>query len=501
MLDCSSDVTLQRAVDILFVIDNSGSMGEEQGTLAANFAAFIDVLESDQIGANYRIGVTTTDELGLRASSCRQRLSEFIWEGELNGQQIYVNAQQDGCLNSCLYDEISLLPVEIGEDATAVRPWLEKNRGRSNLPPDIAMTDALQCLGPQGIDGFGFEGPLESMRRVLVDEPQGFVRDSALLAVIFVTDEADCSMPSNHQSLISGELARPLWSDPYGDRPTSAVCWNAGVECVGGPGVYETCYAQDKGWDASPAAEGDAVLYSISRYVDTLRDVARGKEVRGGNGQVLVAVIAGVPEDYPDGGTIVYQDSALPDFNREYGIGPGCDRGTESVGSPPGIPPVRLREFAEAFAVDRRNLFSICSDDYTVALEQIADAIANLSQRACVPGCVSDAVPNVRGLQPNCLVREQTTAGDERDVDPCIVTNDGWLMPGGADVCYRTMGDKSGQTRTPADDMTAQCVTLGANLEVALERMGGAPAPAGSAVRVDCDLAGPIGTTCQEIGL
>src|SRR5690349_19893924 len=45
-------------MDLLFVIDNSGSMGQEQTNLIANFATFIDVL--DQSGLDYRVAVTTT---------------------------------------------------------------------------------------------------------------------------------------------------------------------------------------------------------------------------------------------------------------------------------------------------------------------------------------------------------------------------------------------------------------------------------------------------------
>jgi hypothetical protein len=498
--DCETRVRLQRAADILFVIDNSGSMGSEQGTLAANFAAFVEVLERDQVGADYRIGVTTTDLKGLRASSCRLRLEEFIWEGRLAGMDLYEDARGPGCLDSCAHETVPLLATTTTTDGSArVRPWLEKGPDGSNLPADIDMASAMQCIGPQGINGSGYEAPLESMRHVLVDDPAGFVRDDALLAIIFVTDEADCSMPLDHQWVLTSDAGRALWSDPLGDRPTSAACWNSGVACDGGPGIYDGCYSVDRAWDGGIEADPEAaVLFPIQRYVDTLRELARGKERRGGNGQVLVAVIAGVPHDYPDGGELVYRDSAVPEFNLEYGIGPGCDWGTEMIHDPPGIPPVRLREFAESFATGSRNVFSICSPDYTVALEDIATAIANLSQRACVPGCVLDVNPTVAGLQPNCTVREQVLEGVELPVERCTLTNDGWRMPAGAEVCYRMLGDADGSTRTPADDMTAQCITLGANLEVVLERADGGPAPVGSIVRVDCELTGPIGTPCQD---
>ncbi|MBC8068794.1 MAG: VWA domain-containing protein, partial [Deltaproteobacteria bacterium] len=57
--DGGIQLTINRDVDVLFVIDNSGSMGEAQASLSRSFSVFIDVLEKAE--ANYRIGVTTTD--------------------------------------------------------------------------------------------------------------------------------------------------------------------------------------------------------------------------------------------------------------------------------------------------------------------------------------------------------------------------------------------------------------------------------------------------------
>ena len=49
-------------IDFLFIIDNSGSMCEEQSNLTANFRAFSDFL-FDELGsaADYRIAVSSTD--------------------------------------------------------------------------------------------------------------------------------------------------------------------------------------------------------------------------------------------------------------------------------------------------------------------------------------------------------------------------------------------------------------------------------------------------------
>src|SRR5262249_32833488 len=46
-------------VDVLWVVDNSGSMFEEQTALTANFSSFIQFADAQQI--DYQIGVTSTD--------------------------------------------------------------------------------------------------------------------------------------------------------------------------------------------------------------------------------------------------------------------------------------------------------------------------------------------------------------------------------------------------------------------------------------------------------
>ena len=47
------------SADVLFVIDNSASMAEEQAQLAANFAVFVEALQDSN--ADFKLGVTTMD--------------------------------------------------------------------------------------------------------------------------------------------------------------------------------------------------------------------------------------------------------------------------------------------------------------------------------------------------------------------------------------------------------------------------------------------------------
>lgn len=483
---CTVRLSLRRAVDILFVIDNSGSMGGEQATLARSFASFIQVLEEQQVGANYRIGLTTTDGTGfMRADSCRSRLYEFEFSW-LFGE---IDERQTGCLDNCAIDNLTLNP-----------PWVEKDAGTTNLPDGLDLTTVLQCIGPQGINGPGFEAPLESMRAALLVNPTGFVRDDALLAVIFVTDEADCSMGSGTESWIQSPEGTVFWT--VDDRASSGACWKAGVTCDGGPGTYANCYAVNKDRNGLPTdIEMESVLYPLSRYENALTSIAQEKQELGGQGEVLVALLAGVPLDYPETGEVIYQDSFDPEFTAEYGIGPGCGQGTESVHSPPGIPPVRLREFAESFETVGRNIFSICNDDYSVALQNIADAIGEVNTRACVSGCVSDSDPATSGLQPVCTLVERASVDDPGiAVGPCIETDEGWNFPTPAvDVCYRSLTDRNDATLSPFDNMSAQCVTVGSNLELVVERREGAPVATGTAVEVRCDLEAPAGIRCEDI--
>jgi hypothetical protein len=484
------DIELEQGcskVDFLFVVDNSGSMGGEQGTLVQSFASFIEVLEDQQVGANYRIGVTTTAGDGfLRATSCRSRLEEFMFEWQFGT----LDERDRGCLQNCAHDVLDI-----------AQPWVEKSEGTTNLPEGIDMAAALQCIGPQGINGPGFERPLEAMLSAIRDPTSGFLRQDALFAVIFLTDEADCSASDENLDWLQFSGIE-FWTNP--DRSTSGSCWNAGVTCLGGPTVYDDCFPQDKDMSGQPTSDGDeAVLYPVQRYIDELNALAQKKQAEGGQGQVLLSLIAGVPLDYPETGQIVYQASDFPDFNIEYGIGPACERGTETVNDPPGIPDVRLRKVVEAFAGEDPNVFSICSEDYGVALVSIAEAIGDITERACVGGCVADDNPNQGGLQPSCMLVERFPPEEglaDRPVEPCVVTLDGWEFPDAdAAACYRALVDHDGSTPTPSDDMTAQCITRGFNLELLVERRPGVPIPSGTSIDVDCNLLGQPGLTCDDI--
>jgi hypothetical protein len=517
---------VNRDVDVLFVIDNSGSMGEEQATLAANVPALIDVLEQEHVRANYRIGITTTDngnewcpvgsttpEAGkMVLSSCKSRLQDFLFN---NGE---VDVQDLACNDICLLTdaELQIAPTTTDFDPTpSPRPWLENNLGEKNIPESTSMVDAFRCFGPQGINGCGFESQLESMYLALKraentgEAEYGFVRPTAILAVVFLTDETDCSYNKSYSEIFAEDGNRVFWSDPAASYPTSAVCWNAGVTCTGDPSNYDTCEPVNKDVDGNEGvSDAEAVLHPMSRYYGLLDGLEAQKQDFNANQEIIVGLIGGVDSQ----GTVHYASVAQtdPEYENNFGIGPGC-MAPPPVGSTDpitAVPPVRERALVDRYS--EGNMFSICESDYSPALEQIASRIADQIRPACYANCAQDTNPNTATLEPECTVEEQSPGNPATVIDECLREGDtyaidpltgGYTMPSDAvNVCHAMRIDASQSTPSMSDDMSLECIDGNYNLEFAIERRPGFPAAAGTTIAADCLLADSPDVTCPGIG-
>lgn len=149
-------------IDILFVVDNSGSMGEEQTNLATNFPAFIQVI--DESGLDWRVAVTSTD-------------MDYTYYQQTPLGNLPMSST--GGENGAMLQRCSM-----------ARRWIEKT------DPDAATT--FGCAASLGTDGSPDEMPLAAVRaafdeRMADGTNAGFHRDDALLAVVMLTDENDCS--------------------------------------------------------------------------------------------------------------------------------------------------------------------------------------------------------------------------------------------------------------------------------------------------------------------
>ncbi|HVI00502.1 MAG TPA: hypothetical protein VM869_17415 [Enhygromyxa sp.] len=521
-------LTVNKDVDILFIIDNSGSMGEEQANLGANFPSFIGVLEQDGVEANYRIGVTTTDngndwcnagtttpEGGkLVLSPCTTRLNDFIFADQADVQDL-------ACNDICDLDEtqLEILPSTTDQDSTpSPRPWLENIEGKKNIPETTDMAAAFACFGPQGINGCGFESQLESMYLALTraqtntEASYGFLRASAILAIVFVTDEVDCSYNKTYSEIFDADGNKVFWSDPTAVYPTSAVCWNAGVDCTGDPSGYETCEPVNKDVDGnSGVSDSEAVLHPMSRYIGLVEGLEQEKQEINANQEVIVALIGGVSNT----GDVFYASVANTDpaFEENFGIGPGCtapnpDPMGEDVTA---VPPVRLRAMTEHFTPD--NMFSICESDYSPALEAIARRIEDQIQPACYTKCVKDTDAATATVDPECTVEENPPGNGSEDVlriEECLRDANGYVidpatedysMPAdGVNVCYALLTDESAATGSTADDMSDECVEGNFNLEFKIARRPGFPAEGGTSISATCSLADFPEVSCPGIG-
>ena len=512
-------ISIGKDVDILFVIDNSGSMGEEQAILAANVASFIQVLEADDVEADYRIGITTTDmgnpwcpadsttpEQGrLVMSSCKNRLADFLFSGTVDVQDLACN---DIC--SLTDAELEILPTTTAVDPDPKpRPWLERIAGKKNIPASTNTADAFACFGPQGVNGCGYESQLESMYFSLVrartetEESYGFMRDNAILAVIFLTDEEDCSYNTEWAEIFDSDGNQVFWSDPSADLPTSALCWNAGVVCQGDPSSYDICDPVNKGVNGElDVDDEEAVLRPVSRYVNLVEGIELEKQALDPSQEVIVALIGGVDAS----GVPYYADSPDPEFQELFGIGPGCEAPNPLDPENPiqAIPPVRLRDMTKAFT--ENNMFSICESDYSPALEAVADRIRTQIQPACFPSCVADSDPGTELVDASCTV-SQVPGGPIpeclRDENGYVIdneTNDLAMPTADDNVCYALRTDKAGLTADPADDMSEECIDANFNLEFEIERRIGFPGTEGATLSADCDLSPTPAATCPGIG-
>ena len=162
------------AVDLLFVIDNSPSMGAKQDGLAASFPALLDGLATALGGTpDLHVGVISTD-LGIAPYST------------------------DTC--SVQGDDGALLGSSATASCTvAPEPFIidvDDGAGGRRTNYTGAIGDTFSCLARLGTGGCGFEQPLASMKRALDGEVPGnagFLRPGAFLAVVILSDEDDCS--------------------------------------------------------------------------------------------------------------------------------------------------------------------------------------------------------------------------------------------------------------------------------------------------------------------
>jgi hypothetical protein len=155
-------------VDFLFVIDNSGSMSDEQISLINNFPTFITGIEATLETVNsIHVGVTTTDDYWYNVVGCTTIGGLVVQTGGGDSSMALCGPYEDGANFMTEEDDLAVAfgcAARVGTDGSADERQMQ------------AVISAVD--GSQGAMGQCNEG---------------FIREDALLVIVIITDEPDAN--------------------------------------------------------------------------------------------------------------------------------------------------------------------------------------------------------------------------------------------------------------------------------------------------------------------
>jgi len=405
-------------IDVLFMVDNSGSMDAMQAQLRTRFPLFLQVfhqLAQQGTFVDLHVGVVTSDYGAGKTGA------------------------GTGCAPSPGGNLGKLQALGRLADATCVAPlhgdhfikyvFAETGDGASNLPPGQSLDQTFSCMAEVGFAGCGYEHQLESVHAALVNPPPenaGFLREDAVLAVVFLTNEDDCSAPPD-TDLFDSNITR------YG-QTASFRCTRYGVMC-GQPPV-QAPYS-DSGGPLSmcisapnPDDMGPGRLFDIQRYIDLFTKPVSQGGLKVDPSDVLLAAIDAPEQPFQviladpfsgthDGKPYTRCAAISPDGSCVPVLQHSCQNPLD--GAFFGDPSVRLN--AVVNAAPHHAVASICDADYSVALEQVAKLIVSQTGQCCF----TDALPvdprqpqNPDAFVADCQISQVTLQADGTQVTSAI---------------------------------------------------------------------------------
>jgi hypothetical protein len=224
-----------KAIDFLFVIDNSGSMGDNQQNLINSFPGFISKIQETIADVDsYHIMVAKTDE---NWNDCQIECNFFPFLCQFGD----VNAC-NGAPSVCDETLGAGVNFPIGEDASNM--YCDLTGGQRYITPSeplAALPQKFTCIASVGTDGDSSEMPMASLTEAIgpaLNGPggcnSGFLRDDAVLVVTIITDEEDDDSPGTpdgwYQNIIaqkagdgSGVVVLGLINDTDAGNPVCPV--------------------------------------------------------------------------------------------------------------------------------------------------------------------------------------------------------------------------------------------------------------------------------------
>jgi hypothetical protein len=305
--DCAR-ATRVDSVDLLFMVDNSNSMNENQEHLVGEFGPLIDTL---------------TNPPPDPATGARRPPARSVHVGVVSSDLGTPGSVVPSCAATDTGDDGLLNPIRNGPALRMHEPWAGTTPGRrpphcvndpEAYPPFLtfdvdgsdaaAFRDDFVCNAYLSIGGCGLEQQLESVYRALVvhnprfqvgntDPNAAFVRDDAVLGIVVLTDEEDGSTRDCR----------------YAER---------GAPCADATSVFDIMSTRWAGGDLNlrfylyaPGSPQDPT-WPIERYIDRYHPARGFTSLKPGHPErVVFAAIAGVPLELPMRGERVDWDALL----------------------------------------------------------------------------------------------------------------------------------------------------------------------------------------------
>jgi hypothetical protein len=329
--------------------------------------------------------------------------------------------------------------------------WIEYTKGAPvnyTVPTGKDINDVFACLaGGLGTMGCGEEHQLQAFEFALVAKGVGndqqqtdFLRPTAYLGLVFLSDEDDCSAALNYAMF--GDKDELKWESASLRCATRAHKCN-GQNLTGTPPGYPTTAAFSTAFtNCEPRLDKNGQTDSCpnqtdgNAYTDTsvptdcnpLKSVTRlAAEIKSlkdkPDEQILVAGIFGWPLTDAEMATATYKIDKIPNPNTQdiahaqvYDYWPVCydpqhkpqdvntyDPVAVGIGATGGL---RMSAFIDQFG-DNGLKFSICETDFTSSMQKIGETIAKKLQNLCVNYKLMDSDLTTPGLQPDCQVAYQ----------------------------------------------------------------------------------------------
>jgi hypothetical protein len=450
-------VSPERAIDILFMIDNSPSMDPKQTALANNFPKMIDVLSSLPDGLpDVHIGVVSSNMgagNGAMGGACGSGLGDMglLWGNDPNNPIASVAAN-----GNYFADPNAPQLIAPGCGLNEGQRWIEDiqvpapgtGRTRNYDSNNVQLQDVFKCLARAvGVKGCGQEHQLQATRVSLI--PQGFnpensnfLRKTAYLAIVLITDEDDCSATNINEN--NDDMFNMLTKRDPNDT-TSLRCAARGHLCNGQPipdfdhvaGYTGTGFTNDFS-ACSPKSQQNPPDYVYMPLIDVADFIQNVKDIKGDKWaqKILVSGIIGWPPD-PNVDTnlpstvqqvnqyrIAKDPTSLPPGQEKlWDYMPICwDPAQKSADGNvyKGFGGLRLKQFIDAFG-QKGQTFSICNSDFTNAMQQIANAIVQVLKPGCVDFPLIDTDATTPITEPECQVVDRTPCSNA-GVGDCLQT-------------------------------------------------------------------------------